>query len=59
MYEYVHTVHFVQFIIQTNKCTTYIYIYIYIYIYEHPCMFQCTCIIFSQSYPSTVLKVQK
>jgi hypothetical protein len=25
------TVHYVQFIIQTNKCTLYIYIYIYIY----------------------------
>jgi len=26
----VRTVHLVQFIIQTNRCTTYIYIYIYI-----------------------------
>ena len=25
--------HFVQLIIQTKKCTTYIYIYIYIYIH--------------------------
>jgi hypothetical protein len=28
---YVRSVHLAQFIIQTNKCTTYIYIYIYIY----------------------------
>ena len=31
LYFDVSTVHLVQFIIQTNKCTTYIYIYIYIY----------------------------
>ena len=29
----VRNVNLVQFIIQTNKCTTYIYIYIYIYMY--------------------------
>ena len=28
----VFTVHLVEFIIQSNKCTSYIYIYIYIYI---------------------------
>ena len=31
-YFYVHTVHFVQFIIQTNKCTTCIYVLAIFYI---------------------------
>ena len=36
------TVHLVQFIIQTNKCTTYIYIYIYkTYIYIYIYIKQC------------------
>jgi hypothetical protein len=46
---YVRSVHFVQFIIQTNYWTTYIRVYIYIYILiihcKHSYMFQCFCTI--------------
>ena len=58
------TVHLVQFIIQTNKCTTHThtnththtYIYKQYFIYRKYCyMFRCICIIFRKSYPSTLL----
>ena len=37
------TVYVVQFIVQTNKCTTYIYIYIYIYMCVCICICVCIC----------------
>ena len=43
------TVHLVQFIIQTNNCTTYIPVYKQYFIYrKYSCMFRCTCIIFRE-----------
>ena len=54
----VRTVHLVQFIIQTNKCTTYIYIYmcvcvcvcvcararVYVCVCARACMCACACV---------------
>ena len=46
---YVYTVHLVQFIIQNNKCTTYIYThthtYIYICIYMHIYIHVCVSVV--------------
>ena len=51
---------FVQLIIQPNKCTTYIYIYKQYFIYpKYFYMFRFICVIFRESYPSTLLKLQK
>jgi hypothetical protein len=47
-----------RLIIQTNKRTKYIYKQYFIY-RKHSSMFRCTRIIFSQSFPSTMLKLQK
>ena len=40
---YVCTVHIVQFITQTNKCTTHTHTHIYIYIYIYMCVCVCVC----------------
>ena len=64
MYFDVRTVHLVQFIVQTNNAQ-HMFIYIYIYIYKqyfihrkYSYMFRYICIIFRESYLSTLLKLQ-
>jgi len=58
MYFDVCTVHLVQFINQTNKCTIYINQQYFIQ-HKYNYMFQCICIILRESCTSILLKLQK